>query len=136
MFWDRFVQLCKEHDLRPNNAIKQITGTDKSGSVTSWKNGAIPSASMLIDIAHFFSCSVDYLIGNSDVREPAEEVQRNGEELTDEAAELLSLYKVMDRSSQRRLLVYAEDLLRPDRGRANSGANEPVVKPNVGAIAG
>ena len=136
MFWDRFVQLCKERDLSPNNAIKQITGADKSSSLTYWKNGSLPSASMLIEISHFFNCSVDYLLCISDLRESAEEIQKNGMKLTGEVGELVSYYEGMRRPSQRRLLADAEDLFVADRGRANLGTGEPGVKPNVGAIAG
>jgi len=64
MFWDKLVELCKNHNLKPNQLGKEMNIS--SASFTKWKNGAIPNAETLMRIADFFNVSVDYLLGRSD----------------------------------------------------------------------
>ena len=33
---------------------------------TKWKNGSIPKGDILVKIADYFDCSVDYLLGRTD----------------------------------------------------------------------
>ena len=62
-FWETFVQLCKEHNTKPNPVASELGIS--SGSVSQWKTGSIPSAERLILIADYFSCSIDYLLGRT-----------------------------------------------------------------------
>ncbi len=65
MFWQRFYELCGKSNTSPNNVAKALGLS--SGSVTSWKNGKVPHHNTLIDIADYFDCSVDYLLGRTDI---------------------------------------------------------------------
>lgn len=65
MFWERFYQMCLNFGIKPNPLGKQIGIS--SGVITKWKNGAIPSGETLIKIADYFDCSVDYLLGRTDI---------------------------------------------------------------------
>lgn len=67
MFWQRLMELCKEKGTRPN-PVASLLGIS-SGAVTKWKNGTIPNGNTLQVLADYFGVSVDYLIGNTDVRE-------------------------------------------------------------------
>ena len=60
-FFHRFYQLCRRNGTTPNGIAKEIGAS--SGSITAWKNGALPRAGMVTRIAEYFGVSVDYLMG-------------------------------------------------------------------------
>ena len=62
MFWETFVNLCNEHDIKPNPVAKALG--IPSGSVTDWKKGKTPRSTTLQKIADYFGVTVDYLLGN------------------------------------------------------------------------
>lgn len=64
MFWERFYELCLKNDTKPNPLAKEIGIS--SGVITKWKSGGIPNGEMLIKIADYLDCSVDYLLGRTD----------------------------------------------------------------------
>lgn len=64
MFWERFYNLCIQHDTKPIPVVKELLIA--TGSVTKWKNGTIPSGETLTKIADYFHVSVDYLLGKTD----------------------------------------------------------------------
>ena len=63
MFWKRFYELCEKLNIKPNALAKEIGIS--SGILTKWKKGTIPSGEMLIKIADYLDCSVDYLLGRT-----------------------------------------------------------------------
>ena len=65
MFWDRFYELCVINGTKPNPVAKEIGIS--SGIVTKWKTaGTLPTGEILLKIADYFDCSVDYLLGRTD----------------------------------------------------------------------
>jgi len=66
-FFDQLVALCKEKGVSPNFLAKEIGAS--SGSVTAWKQGALPRSATLSKIAEYFNVSTDYLLGN--IKAPA-----------------------------------------------------------------
>ena len=76
-FYERFESLCKERGLRPqSNEIIEIAGVS-SPAITGWKKGSAPKADVLLRIATYFGVSVDYLLGNTDVKATNEEPNLN-----------------------------------------------------------
>lgn len=61
MFWKNFIKLCNEHGTKPNPVAQELGIA--SGSITKWKNGAIPRDTTLQKLADYFGVSVDYLLG-------------------------------------------------------------------------
>ena len=61
MFWDNFVFYCNQKGVAPNVAAAAV-GVKSSGTVTGWKNGAIPRQSVLKKLADYFEISVEMLI--------------------------------------------------------------------------
>lgn len=58
MFYERFLDLCNEHDLTPAAAAREI---GLSNSVTThWSHGTIPSATTIHKIASYFGVGDDY----------------------------------------------------------------------------
>jgi transcriptional regulator with XRE-family HTH domain len=73
MFWDKFLELCESKNMKVNPVGKEIGLS--SGLLTKWKQAAeagenpLPTVEKLIDIADYFYCSTDYLLGRTDVKE-------------------------------------------------------------------
>lgn len=69
MFYDRFLDLCKEKGVKPSR-VATDTGFNK-GSVSVWKkkyeNGedTQPTSEILSKIADYFNVSIDYLLGKT-----------------------------------------------------------------------
>ncbi len=64
MFWERFYKLCRQSRVTPNTVCKTMNLSN--ATATHWKNGCIPKGDVLCDIADYFHCSVDYLLGRTD----------------------------------------------------------------------
>ena len=65
MFWYRFYHLCTMNNKKPTPVGREIGVS--AGIVSTWKKeGYCPSGEMLIKIANYFDCSIDYLVGRSD----------------------------------------------------------------------
>ena len=66
MFWERFFYLCESINKKPTPVGKEIGVS--SGIISTWKKeGYCPSGEMLIKVADYFNCSIDYLVGRSDL---------------------------------------------------------------------
>jgi len=64
MFWERFYELCISTGSKPNPVAKDLGIS--SGVLTKWKSGTtFPNGTVLINIAKYFDCSIDYLVGLS-----------------------------------------------------------------------
>lgn len=61
-FWINFVNLCNEHNIKPNPLAKKLGFS--SGNVTAWKNGRIPKWTNLQKIADYFQVNVKDLISS------------------------------------------------------------------------
>ncbi len=67
MFWNRFYELCSSKNTKPNPVSKELGIS--SAVLTKWKNGiSYPNGEILIKIAKYFDCSIDYLVGLSDYK--------------------------------------------------------------------
>ena len=72
MFWDKFLQLCNQKNMKPNPVAKELGIS--SGAVTKWKNGATPQGETLIKIAKYFGVPVGYLIDDIEKMEIREKI--------------------------------------------------------------
>lgn len=64
MFWDIFYNLCVLNNIKPNTVCKDLNLSN--ATATHWKNGVIPKGDVLMKIADYFGCSVDYLLGRTE----------------------------------------------------------------------
>lgn len=70
LFWKRFSELCDAQGIKPNPAAAEM-GIG-SGTLSKWKKEkTFPNGETLIKISKYFNCSVDYLLGISDIKFPA-----------------------------------------------------------------
>lgn len=86
VFWQHFYELCSEDNISPNNVAK-ILGLS-SGTVATWENGKVPHYKTLIDIADYFDCSIDYLLGRTDTPRGT-----LGDDLSDTEKKLIAAYR-------------------------------------------
>lgn len=63
MFWDIFYNLCILNGTKPNAVCKELNLSN--ATATHWKNGTMPKGDILIKVADYFGCSVDYLLGRT-----------------------------------------------------------------------
>lgn len=64
MFWSVFVGLCAKREVSPN-AVAKALGLS-SGSVTLWKNGAVPRSTTIKKIADYFGVSPESFLAEAD----------------------------------------------------------------------
>ena len=69
MFWENFIKLCNQHNIKPNALGKKLNFS--SGSITNWKKGQKPHDTSLQKIAEYFGVTIDQLLGNEQSREPS-----------------------------------------------------------------
>lgn len=61
MFYDRFIELCKQRGEKPTPLLKSLGLSP--GNLARWQNGASVNSEILEKIAVHFSVSVDSLLG-------------------------------------------------------------------------
>ena len=89
MFYDIYVQLCKDHGEKPY-ALPLKLGAKSNSMVAQWKRGSLPRSDMLQRIADYFSVTTSYLMGQEENKKkniPTPE----GEEFVDEGMEFVEL---------------------------------------------
>ena len=70
MFWENFIELCKNKNVSPNGLAKELSIS--SGAVTAWKNGRVPKWQTLEVIANYFDVTVEELIADKKEKVPPE----------------------------------------------------------------
>lgn len=65
MFYDIYVQLCKDHGEKPY-ALPLKLGAKSNSMVAQWKRGSLPRSDMLQRIADYFSVTTSYLMGQEE----------------------------------------------------------------------
>lgn len=75
-FYDRLQTLCKKEGLSISRLTTGVLGLS-SGTATQWKNGVIPSASIIVSIAEYFHVSADYILGLTDEPRKADDFDPN-----------------------------------------------------------
>lgn len=104
MFWDNFVSLCTQRGTSPNAVAAELKKS--SGSVTAWKNGAVPRETTLKKIADYFEISIDELLYDQKEKSPAPD----GVGLDPETIELRDIWGGADKEEREALLAMARML--------------------------
>lgn len=93
-FYDRFAQLCAEEGLMPQSKEAQKIAGISSPAISNWnvKNNqgveVKPSADVLCRLSEHFHVTTDYLLGLSELRNPAPPMT-----ITEEERLLLEAYR-------------------------------------------
>lgn len=70
MFYEIYIGLCAEKNISPTKAAVEIGLSN--AAPTGWKQGAVPRESALKRIADYFGVTVEYLKGETDIKNPAD----------------------------------------------------------------
>lgn len=89
MFWRRYANLCEAVGKAPNVVAAEV-GVKSSGTVTGWKNGAIPRPSVLAKLAEYFGVSVYELTGEKKEKP----IPEDGDDQDRQLIELMKLLSV------------------------------------------
>lgn len=94
MFFDILKNACLLHNTTPTGLVKELGLS--SSKVTAWKNGSVPNGEILVKLADYLNCSVDYLLGRIDEPLAEQAVQRNNQHLSKDNQDLLEMYNNLD----------------------------------------
>ena len=93
----RIAELRKEKHLNQVGLGLKLNVSQKM--ISAYESGAHqPSVDTLIEMSKIFNASVDYIIGNSDIRSSAEAFSKDG--LTEKEIELLNFFKELPKEKQ------------------------------------
>ena len=70
-FFDRYTHLCAAEGKSPTGVALEL-GISRA-SVNRWRNGTNPGSEVIPIIANYFDVSTDYLLGNTDIKNPPEQ---------------------------------------------------------------
>ena len=119
MFYERFIQLCKNSNVKPSPLLESLGLTN--ANLKRWRNGSSPTANNAKLIADYFGVSIDYLIGNTTKPE-------NINISPDDAFSIYADNAQLSDESRKQLLEYANLLKIRDMQKRNSEiADEFIV---------
>lgn len=103
-------ELRMEKNVFQKDIAKALNCT--TSCVSSWEKGLTqPSIENLTQLADFFGCSVDYLIGHSDADNVVYAATSSAPSLTSDEAELLDGFRQLTPAMKGRILGNLEGLL-------------------------
>ena len=98
---NRIAELRKEKHLNQIGLAMKLNISQYM--VSAYETGRHqPSIDTLIQMSNIFCVSVDYIIGNTDIRTPVEKFLKDG--LTSNEIELLDIFKELDNEKQQKAL--------------------------------
>ena len=99
MFPERLKQLRKEAGLTQKNIADNFNTSPQS--YAQWEKGLrSPSKESLEKLANFFNVSIDYILGNSDIKNP------------NEKSELESLFNQLDDEQKEKAIHFLNNLIK------------------------
>lgn len=101
MFFTVFENLCKSHGKTTTGVCAEI-GVSKS-TVAYWRanKSVIPKADVLTKIADYFNVSVDYLLGKTNIQNPA----ISSSSLSEKEAEIIELFRSVPEDIQQSVFI-------------------------------
>lgn len=104
----RLRELREERNLSQQDVANAIKTSQTN--IGRWeKKLNEPTANFLIQLANFFECSIDYLVGREDdFGNITIQNENTAPALTDEERELLDHFRAVDGKTQQRILALAE----------------------------
>lgn len=125
--YEKIQMLCKNEGFEISNLKEHIPGiTITKGSISKWKNGAVPRASTLKIIAEYFGVTPEFLTSDDSVsvnsiqdnhgiighaHAPVTIINGSERKLSEQEVELLNIFEKLSIMEQAKLLVYASGLV-------------------------
>lgn len=101
MFYEIFTNLCDEKSISPTATLQNLKIS--TSKLTAWKNGSLPSASVLILLSEFFQVSIDYLL-------TGKEKSSSKDNLSNDEQELLTYYSKLHDINKGKVIGTAKTL--------------------------
>ena len=118
MFYEIFTKLCNEKDISPTATLQNLKIS--TSKLTAWKNGSLPSASVLILLSEYFQVSIDYLLKGKE-----KNISEN--KLTQNENEMLEIFKNFDDREQIKIIGRIEEWLEVKRQREVIAQKQRIV---------
>lgn len=118
MFYEIFTKLCNEKDISPTATLQNLKIS--TSKLTAWKNGSLPSASVLILLSEYFQVSIDYLLKGKE-----KNISEN--KLTQNENEMLEIFKNFDDREQVKIIGRMEEWLEVKRQREAISKSQRIV---------
>lgn len=106
VFWENYDYLSRKIGSNPN-AVAAKCGVKSTGTVSNWKNGAVPYAKTLRRIADYFGITVEELTGDF-VAQTEKAPPENGD------ATIMKIYKALNDAGRAELERYGNYLTAQD----------------------
>ena len=91
MFYQIFLKLCAQKNVKPNHVTKAIGMSN--ATATDWKNGRIPRDVTLQKLSNYFGVTVDYLLGKEQEKKPTARVLSLSDTFTPRETALVIAYR-------------------------------------------
>lgn len=102
IIFQRIKELCEEKGISVTK-LESAVGMSQY-SIAKWRGAVSPSTDKILKVAKYFGVSLDYLVGSSDIRTPADElagdsdiisIQRAREKMSDqEKRDLMDVVRI------------------------------------------
>lgn len=119
MYYERLVEICRQHGTTPSALLKKI-GLSTS-KVTAWKNGSIPKADTLKRISDELGVPISAFFD-----------EKYSIALEDDENEMLEVYRKLSQSGKRQLMGRAYELL---DGQTAPQAGAEITPPDIDMVA-
>jgi len=117
-FYDRYVELCSMHDMKPQCPEMLKVTEVSSGAISGWKKGSLPKGDVLCRLANYFDVTTDYLLGLSELRSP----QLSMSMLSGKEQLLINTYRMADDEGQMNIIYVCMDEKRKAEAKGKSTA--------------
>lgn len=108
-FGSKLKQLRTEKKLKQEDLSKLLNVSRQSVSKYE-TNERFPDKEILVTLSKFFNVSIDYLLGLTDIREPAEELIKKGEVSIKPPSDIEKIYESLPTEEKKLFKDYAEYL--------------------------
>lgn len=113
MFYSNYTELCRKIGKSPNAVAKDLKIA--SSTVTEWKRGRVPQNATLLKVCNYFNVTPEYLLGETDSREKAEEKTPSlfweGKEMSEKEKQIWDLWHRVPDEQKPQLLHLIEAAL-------------------------
>lgn len=108
MFYERYLELCREAGITPSAAAMEI-GFSKT-LVSRWKRGGGCTDATLDRVANYFGVSLEWLKGETDEKTKKAAPDSGDGQLTERQQQLFSMIQQMDDAELKLFLDIAQKL--------------------------
>lgn len=104
MFYENFQNACKNKNITPTQLLKTLNIS--TGSLGTWKNGALPRGDILIKLSTHLNVSIDYLIFGKSEGQAKEKISN----LSIDEQNLIDIYREVDDYGKHEIQSYMREI--------------------------